>query len=180
MLPHCAFSRTQRDQKKADERRCRICIREEEEEVSKYLNSVLCKCGTRFSIAQMPSKERKNIRSGHTTGRCPECVKKRELELNEMTCECGATFSIAHLPQKDKDNRRSGHTKARCPSCEAEQEAKKRKREEFKCGVCEKEFKKADHCTENQIANYRKGLSKILCKTCKNKKDRKKVAKKTK
>ena len=43
---------------------------------------------------------------------------------------------------------------------------KKRKRLEFKCGVCEKEFKKADHCLANQIANYRDGYSKILCVTC--------------
>ena len=62
-----------------------MCIRDEEEEVVTHLNSVQCSCGQRFSIAQKTSKERKNIRSGHRTARCPERVTKEELERNETT-----------------------------------------------------------------------------------------------
>ena len=84
----------------------------EEEEVVTYLNSVQCSCGKRFSIAHKTSKERQNIRSGHTTARCPDGITKLELERNEMTCQCGITFSIEHLtkyPEREGQSTQRAH-----------------------------------------------------------------------
>ena len=76
-LPHSAFSATQLDKKKTDERRCRTCIAKEAAEVAKAFNKLQCSCGNVFSMEDYPKNLRNHIQSNEQQGRCPTCMAER-------------------------------------------------------------------------------------------------------